>query len=86
MSTKSAFRHAVNPVLQLLLAGREEALLSMRPDQALQERIEILASKCTEDELTEDERAEYAGYVQANDFVAVLRREAQSRQAVSAAS
>ena len=40
-------------------------------------RIEELARKSTEDELTEDERAEYAGYVRANKFVAVLRRQAQ---------
>ena len=43
----------------------------------LQARIEELAQKSTEGELTEDERAEYAGYVRANKFVAILKRQAQ---------
>ena len=43
----------------------------------LQARIEELARKSTEGELTEDERAEYAGYVRANKFVAILKRQAQ---------
>jgi len=36
-----------------------------------------LARKSTEGDLTEDERAEYAGYVRANKFVAILKRQAQ---------
>jgi uncharacterized protein YnzC (UPF0291/DUF896 family) len=43
----------------------------------VQARIEELARKSTEGELTEDERAEYAGYVRANKFVAILKRQAQ---------
>ena len=43
----------------------------------LQARIEELAQKSTEGELTEDERAEYVGYVRANKFVAILKRQAQ---------
>ena len=42
-----------------------------------QHRLEHLARKSTEGELTEDERAEYAGYVRANKFVAILKRQAQ---------
>ena len=56
-------------------------MLSIVPDAALRERIEFLAAKSTEDELTSAEREEYAGYVQANKFVAVLRREAEAMQA-----
>jgi len=42
--------------------------------QNLQSRIEELAQKSTEGELAEDERAEYASYVRANKFVAILKR------------
>ena len=52
-----------------------------RPDERLSERIEMLAAKSTEGDLTELEREEYVGYVQANKFVAVLRREARKMQA-----
>jgi uncharacterized protein YnzC (UPF0291/DUF896 family) len=52
-------------------------VLDARPDVVLRNRIDKLASKNTEDELTDDERAEYEGYVRANKFLAVLRREAK---------
>jgi len=77
MSTQTAFHRGVIPVLQLLLPGKEDAVLATKPDQHLRKRMEELASKSTEGELTTEEIAEYQGYVQANKFVAVLRREAQ---------
>ncbi len=33
--------------------------------------------KCTEGELTEVERAEYEGYIRANDFIATLQAKAR---------
>jgi hypothetical protein len=81
MSTQTAFHRGVAPLLQLLLPGKEEDVMAVRPDQSLRDRIEWLATRNTEGELTEDERAEYAGYVRANTFVAVLRREAQRMKA-----
>ena len=44
------------PTLEILVRGREDAVLAAQPDDALQERIEELASKCTEGELTPEER------------------------------
>jgi len=85
MSAQTAFQRGVNPLLQLLLPGREEAVLAVEADQALRARIEELAAKSTEGELTSEERDEYAGYVRANKFVAVLRREAKKFQSDSAA-
>ena len=81
MSTQSAFQRGVHPLLELLLPGKEAAVLSIPPDEKLSKRIETRAAKSTEGDLTPEERAEYAGYVQANKFVAVLRREAQAMQA-----
>ncbi len=77
MSTQTAFHRGVIPVLQLLLPGKEDALLATKPDKHLRERIEELAAKSTEGDLTAEELAEYEGYVRANKFIAVLRREAQ---------
>ena len=84
MSTHSAFHRGVHPLLQLLLPGKEEAILAVQPDQALRERIEQLAAKSTEGELTREERDEYAGYARANKFVATLRREAKSMKSNAA--
>ena len=64
-------------MLQCLLPGREQLVLDARPDQALRNHIDNLSANITEDELTDDERAEYEGYVRANKFLAVLRREAK---------
>lgn len=85
MSAQTAFQRGVNPILQLLLPGREEALLTMESEPSLYERIEELAIKNTEGNLTPEERDEYIGYVRANKFVAVLRREAKKFQSGSAA-
>jgi hypothetical protein len=80
MSTQSAFRHGVQPLLSLLLPGKEAAVLAVQPDQALCARIEELAAKSTEDSLTMGERDEFQGYVMANKFVATLRRQARKMQ------
>jgi hypothetical protein len=76
MSAQTAFQSGLQPWLQLLLPGREDQLLAVEGNPVLRERIEILAGKSTEGELTEEERAEYEGYVRANKFAAVLRRQA----------
>jgi len=80
MSTQSAFHRGVHPLLTLLLPGKEEAVLAVKPDQALRERIEELAARSNEGDMTADERDEYEGYVQANKFVAILRRQARRMQ------
>ncbi len=77
MSIQTAFHGGLAPVLQRRLPGREQMVLEARPDQESRDRIDALASRNTEGELTDDERAEYEGYVRANKFLAVLRREAK---------
>ena len=75
--TATAFDRGVQPLLQMVLLDKAEAVLSFRPDPALQGRIEELAGKATEGELTGEERAEYEGYVRANKFIAILQRQAE---------
>ena len=74
----TAFERGVRPLLKIVLPDKAEKVVNFRPDPALQARIEELASKSTEGELTEEEKAEYEGYVRANKFIAILRRQAQS--------
>ncbi len=73
----AAFERGVRPVLQIVLPDKAEAVLNLRADHDLQTRIEELASKSTEGQLTDVERAEYEGYVRANKFVAILQRQAR---------
>jgi hypothetical protein len=63
--------------LDVVLADNREAVLKFRADPRLKARIGELAEKSNEGELTELERAEYAGYVRANKFVAILKRKAR---------
>ena len=85
MSGAAAFQRGVNPLLELLLPGKVDELLAAKRDPALSDRIEQLASKSTEGTLSPEEREEYLGYIRANKFVAVLRREAKKFKSGSAA-
>jgi hypothetical protein len=77
----SAFDRATLPVLGILSTEQVHKIADYHADEALQERIAQLAEKANEGELSEEERAEYEGYVQANRFVAVLQ--AQARRSLS---
>jgi len=72
-----AFDRGVRPVMEIVLLDKADAVIHFRADPILEARIEELARKSTEGQLTDDERAEYAGYVRANKFVAILKRQAQ---------
>ncbi len=73
----AAFDRGVRPILQMVLLDKADTVLRFRADAGLQERIEELAAKSNEGELTPEERAEYEGYVRANKFIAILQRQAR---------
>ncbi len=62
--------------MEIVLPARRDAVIGFRAEPLLQARIEELARKSTEGQLTEEERAEYSGFVRANKFVAILKRQA----------
>jgi hypothetical protein len=62
--------------MEIVLPDKRDAVIGFRADSHLQARIEELARKSTEGQLTEEERAEYSGFVRANKFVAILKRQA----------
>jgi len=63
--------------MKIVLPEKAEEILEFRADPELLARIEELARKSTEGELSDAERAEYAGYARANKFVAILQRQAR---------
>ncbi len=73
----NAFDRGVGPILQMVLLDKAETVLDFRPEPVLQDRIEMLAAKSTEGALTDEERAEFEGYVRANKFIAILQRQAR---------
>ena len=73
----AAFDRATEPVLRILNREQAARIVGFHGDEALQQRIEELAGKANEGELTDDERGEYEGYVEANHFIAVLQARAR---------
>lgn len=74
----NSFDRAIDPYLEALFSAESaRAIAEYQADESLRHRIDQLAMKCNEAELTADERAEYAGYVHANNFVAILQAKAR---------
>src|SRR5262249_42760725 len=67
-----------DPVAEILTPQVARKLVRLRFDSAAQAKIDHLARKCNEGELTEAERREYESYVHAIDFVAILQAKARA--------
>lgn len=68
----------LDPLSRNLTAEAARVLVALRLDDAAQGRLEELAAKNTEDQLTPEERAEYEAWVSACDFVAILQSKARA--------
>lgn len=68
----------LEPIRQCLTPEQARALTSFQVDASTQARIDALARKCNEGELTEKERAAYEALVEAGDFIAILQAEARA--------
>jgi hypothetical protein len=77
MIDATAFDRATDPILKFYTVEQARAIVAYHGDEGLRARIEELATKNTEGELSDSERAEYAGYAQANKFVAILQSKAR---------
>lgn len=73
----AAFDRGIDPILGILTPEQAERIVGWQADDELVERVEDLAGKANEGDLTAEERAEYEGYIRANDFVAVLQAKAR---------
>lgn len=72
-----AFERGVGPIMKIVLPEKARAVLRFRPSAKLKARIEELAGKSTEGQLTPAEKREYIGYIRANKFIAILQRQAR---------
>jgi hypothetical protein len=68
----------LDPVARLLTPEAARNLIKLRASRTAQARINKLARKCNEGELTEAERAEYETCVWAIDFIAILQAKARA--------
>lgn len=72
-----AFDRGTDAVLQFFTIEHARALVAYRGDETIRARMEELAEKSNEGDLSDQERAEYEGYIQANDFIATLQAKAR---------
>ena len=74
-----AFHRGTAPIFALLTEDQTRRPADLQGDPTLAERLEALATKVNEGELTDAERAEYEAYTEANNLLAVLQAEARFR-------
>jgi hypothetical protein len=74
----------VAPLGDCLTPESARRLLALRPDPALQMRVDEMATRHTEGRLTPAEEAEYGRYVSYASFIAILKSKA--RQLVTAST
>jgi hypothetical protein len=66
------------PLEECMTPELAKKMVDLRADSELQARIDELADKCTEGELTSEERAEYESYVHGLKVISVLQAQARS--------
>ena len=72
-STENMIGKVLEPVFRTLPPDAARRIVDLEADQELQERVEKLARKSNEGELTEQEERDYASLVAAGDFLATLQ-------------
>jgi hypothetical protein len=68
----------LEPVGQMMPVEFAEKLAVLRANPQVQARIDELAEKSSEGQLTPDERTEYLAYVDAIDVISILQAKARS--------
>ena len=76
-ASQSVLERLLGPISQCFSPDGARALAEMRADAVAQARIEELAEKCNEGQLTPEERREYETYVHAGNVIAILQARAR---------
>ena len=73
----TVFDQVLDPVTRCFTPDVARQVAALRADPELQARLNALASKANEGELTEEERDQYEAYVEAIDLVSILQAKAR---------
>jgi hypothetical protein len=73
----TALDRVLDPIRDCLDADVARRLVDLRIDPALQARIEELADRCNEGQLSDEERAEYEGYVEGAEILSLIKLKAR---------
>jgi len=78
ITTNRVLSRLLEPVGRMMPLEFAEELAAMQAAPEVQARIDELAEKCNEGELTPEERAEYDAYVDAIDVISLLQAKARA--------
>ena len=67
----------LDPVVRAMTPDLARELAELRATPEVQARIDELAEKCNEGQLSSDERAEYERFVESIHFIGLLQRKAR---------
>jgi hypothetical protein len=67
----------LDPLAACLNPEAARRILDLRIDPEIGARVEVLAARANEGELTSEERAEYLSYVEAADLLAIFKLKAR---------
>jgi hypothetical protein len=67
----------LEPLVEALTPEAARALADFQAKPAIQARVDQLAPKCNEGDLTEEERAEYENYVRIGNVLALIKAKAR---------
>jgi hypothetical protein len=77
MSPTAALDRVFEPINRCLTPAVARKIVALRADPELDARIQKLAEKANEGQLTEKERVEYESYVRAIDLISILQSKAR---------
>ena len=73
----SVLDRMLDPLSRCLDTESARRVAELRMDPSVQARVDVLAERANEGLLTPEERAEYEAYINADDFIAILKLKAQ---------
>lgn len=79
MSPTPLLDSLLEPLSLCLDAESSRRVVELHFDPAVQERIDTLAERANDGLLTDDEKLEYEGLVNAADFISILKLKARDR-------
>lgn len=73
MTTATLLDKIFEPFAEVMTPEIAARFVAMRADDEVQRRMDELADKCTEGQLTDEERQEYDTYLRAIDFISIMQ-------------
>jgi hypothetical protein len=76
-NTASVLDRLLDPLSRCFTTESAKALAELKADPVAQARVEELAEKCNEGQLTAEERGEYETYVHVGNLIGILQAKAR---------